>query len=200
MRKLTTLASDQRGAAIMEFGLIAPILMVLMMGAVDATHRLYARSVLQGAVQKASRDAGLEGGTLQEQQDAIDEQVLAQVAPVNYGAEFTFERKAYRSFSRAAKPAEPFDDVNKDKACNNGEPFEDINNNGTRDLDIGVNGQGGAQDAVIYSVRMQYEAVTPVAGLFGLDPEVDLIARTVLRNQPYNDQGSDAAPSIRNCA
>lgn len=200
MRTVASLRTNERGAALMEFGFVAPIVMVLLMGAYDAAHRFYARSVLQGAVEKAARDTGLEGASSVARQKAVDDAVLAQLKPVNYGATITFERKAYRSFARAASPAEPFSDTNKDGQCNKGEPYEDINNNGARDSDVGVKGQGGAQDAVVYTVHMKYKAVTPVAGVFGLDEKVDLAARTVLRNQPYNEQAVDRPSTVRNCA
>lgn len=190
---------DERGAALMEFGLVAPVLMVMLMGAIDVGHRLYARSTLQGTVQKAARDTGLEGGTIAKQQEAIDKKVIEQVQNLHNAAEVTFERRAYRDFTRAASPAESWSDTNGDGFCNAGEPFEDYNRNGIRDLNVGVKGQGGAEDAVIYTVRMKYPAVTPVYGLFGLDPDVDLTAQTVLRNQPYNAQGSDPPPIVGNC-
>lgn len=200
MSSAKKLSCDQGGAALMEFALIVPVLLILLMGAFDMAHRLYARAVLQGAVQKAARDTGLEDGTLAARQAAIDTNVKNQARMIHNGAKFTFDRRSYRTFARAAEPGEAWTDTNGDKVCNAGEPFNDINRNGTRDADIGVSGQGGAQDAVVYSVRMQYPAVTPVFGLIGIDQQVDLTARTVLRNQPYNDQGSELPPIAGNCA
>lgn len=195
----TPFVRDERGAALMEFGMVAPVLGILLMGAVDVGHRLYSRSTLQGTVQKAARDTGLEGGTLEKQQEEIDKRVREQVQNLHNSAEVTFERRAFRNFTRAASPAESWSDTNGDKVCNAGEPFDDYNRNGVRDLNVGVKGQGGAEDAVIYTVTMKYPAMTPVYGLFGLDPNVELQAQTVLRNQPYNSQGQDPPPIVGNC-
>lgn len=194
-RKLT---AHQGGAALMEFGLIAPVLLLLLMGGFDLGHRLYARAVLQGAVQKAARDTGLEGGSLTARQTIIDDKVRAQVRRIHKGATITITRRSYRDFATAASPAETFTDSDGNGACN-GEPFDDINRNGVRDMDIGIAGQGGAEDAVIYSVRVQYKSVTPVFGMAGINDNVDFTSQTVLRNQPYNEQGSDLPPLVGTC-
>ena len=57
-------AADTRGLTIIEFAIIAPTLLVLMMGTFDLGFRAYATSVLQGEVQKAARDATLETGSI----------------------------------------------------------------------------------------------------------------------------------------
>jgi len=44
------LARASEGTAVTEFGLIAPVLFVLLFGAFDVGHTLYMKSVLQGAV------------------------------------------------------------------------------------------------------------------------------------------------------
>lgn len=198
MIKHRKLGPHRGGAALMEFGLIAPVLLLLLMGAFDLGHRLYARAVLQGAVQKAARDTGLEGGTLAARQTAIDDKVRAQVKRIHKGATITITRRSYRDFAKAASPAETFTDSDGNGVCN-GEPFDDINRNGVRDMDIGVAGQGGAEDAVIYSVRVQYKSVTPVFAMAGINDNVDFTSQTVLRNQPYSEQGSDLPPLVGTC-
>lgn len=194
------LRRDERGAALMEFGLIAPVLLILIMGAFDAGHRLYSRAVLQGAVQRAARDTGLEGAFTAAQQTAIDDRVRAQLREIHNTATVTITRSAYRSFTAAARRGEEWKDTNANGRCDAGEPYVNVKNVGVYDMDIGVAGQGGAQDAVVYTVRMQYDSVTPVHGVFGLPKAVDFSASTVLRNQPYNDQGSDAALPGGNCS
>lgn len=199
MKPRRILGADEAGAALTEFGLLIPVLLILLVGAFDMGHRLYARAVLEGAVQKAARDAGLEDGTVATRQAAIDEKVRGQARRITNRATVTFTRRAYRTFTRAAARGEPWIDSNNDKLCNANENYDDINRNSRRDAEIGVVGQGGAQDAVIYSARMVYPPITPVPGLFGLTGDVDLTATTVMRNQPYNDQGSDLAPLPGKC-
>lgn len=194
-----SLCAHQGGAALTEFALIIPVLLMLLMGAFDAGHRLYARSILQGAVQKAARDTGLEGGTLTTRQATIDTKVRSQLLKIHRSATITIDRRAYRDFANAAAPSETFTDTDSDGVCAGGEPFDDINRNGVRDTDIGIAGQGGAEDAVVYTVRMQYDSVTPVSGLIGINDQVDMTARTVLRNQPYNEQSEALPPLLGNC-
>ena len=51
------LARDTRGAAVIEFALCAPVLLIGMMGLFDMGHNMYTASIIQGAVQKAARDS-----------------------------------------------------------------------------------------------------------------------------------------------
>ena len=50
-----SLADDQTGAAIVEFALIAPVLLIALFGLFDLGHGMYTKSLLQGAIEKASR-------------------------------------------------------------------------------------------------------------------------------------------------
>ncbi|MFY0080366.1 TadE family protein, partial [Acinetobacter baumannii] len=54
---------DRRGVTVTEFGLIAPTFLMLLLGVFDLGYTVYARAILDGAVQKAGRDAALETGT-----------------------------------------------------------------------------------------------------------------------------------------
>ena len=53
---------DRRGVTVTEFGLIAPTFLLLLLGVFDLGFTVYARAILDGAVQKAGRDASLESG------------------------------------------------------------------------------------------------------------------------------------------
>jgi Flp pilus assembly protein TadG len=57
---LRRLLRERQGIAAVEFGLIAPTLMLLIMGIGDLLYSTYTQSILLGAVQKAGRDATLE--------------------------------------------------------------------------------------------------------------------------------------------
>ena len=52
---LRRLRRHQRGTAILEFALIAPVFILLLMGLFDYTWQMYAKQVLQGAVSNAAR-------------------------------------------------------------------------------------------------------------------------------------------------
>jgi len=195
------LFAETGGAALTEFALIAPVLLVLMMGAMDVCHTLYMKTTLEGALQKAARDSSLETTDL----TTIDNKIKAQILQLvdEDTSTVTLTRKFYHSFSDAAgAQAEPFTDTNGDGLCNNGEPYEDRNNNNSRDLDGGGTGRGNAKDTVVFTATISYPRMFPLHNLVSLispvtlSPTTTLQARTVLANQPYGDQ---AAPTVRNC-
>lgn len=196
------LHDDDRGATLVEFGFVAPILILLLMGFFDVGHSLFMRAVLEGEVQRAGRNSGLETGGAEAIQTSIDNGVREQLRPLGItDDEISISRRFYRTFSdAAAAEAEPFTDTDGDGRCNNGEPFEDINNNGVRDLDGGDEGQGGARDSVLYTVTVSYPRMFPLGTMIGLPADTTLSASTVMGNQPYGEQGVYAPPTMGTCA
>jgi len=61
-KMLKRLKNDERGAVLVEFALIAPTFFLLLMGVFDFGYTVYARTVLNGAIQTAARDSALETG------------------------------------------------------------------------------------------------------------------------------------------
>lgn len=86
-----------------------------------------------------------------------------------------------------------------DGLCNNGEAYVDENNNNSWTANLGQNGQGGAKDAVIYRVEVDYQAVFPLYEFIGMSGAKQIVATTVLRNQPYGDQSGTVSSTTRNC-
>lgn len=187
---------DPRGVTAVEFALIAPVLMIVLMGLFDLSYNMYTTEMLQGAIQKAARDSTIEGAASGlSKLDGIVTKAVQAVAP---GATLVFNRRAYANFTDVARP-EDYTDVDANGHCDNGEPFEDSNGNGTWDLDPGKTGFGGARDAVLYTVTVTYPRAFPVAGFIpGQTNDYSLTATTVLRNQPYSHSNA-AAPTTRNC-
>ena len=197
MNKFLTLKRDDVGAALVEFALVAPVLILLIVGILDVGHRIYATAILQGSVQKAARDASLDDGA--SNASAIDDRVKSLMLPVVQAepiSTFDFARRNYSNFSDVSQP-EDFTDTNNDGDCNNGEPYDDLNGNDRWDADRGVTGQGNAKDAVLYTVRVTYPRLFPMAGLIGLPQEESIEASTVVRNQPFGEQS--ARGGIKNC-
>lgn len=193
------LLRDCRGTYLIEFALLAPVLAILVVGFFDIGHTLYMRSVLQGIVQKTSRDSGLEDGTTTANQALLDAKVRDGVHELAKSATVGITRRFYRSFSKAAAAqAEPFTDGNANGQCDNSEPFEDQNSNGVRDSDGADEGQGGAKDSVLYTVTVTYPRMFPLHNFIGVSPTSTVKAATILNNQPYGEQGSDT-PTVRQC-
>ncbi len=199
--RLRSLARDRRGVTVVEFAIVAPVMIMFLLGAFDMAHTLYMQGVLQGVVQKAARDSSLEDATDTTSQSTLDTRVRQQVKLLDSDANVTFSRRFYRTFSDAAAArAETWTvDSNHDGVCDNGEPFTDTNNNGVRDLDGGDAGQGGAYDRTIYKVTVSYPRLFPIDRFIGGSANTKLVASTILQNQPYGDQGSYAAPTTGHC-
>jgi hypothetical protein len=194
---LRGLQSDQRGATLVEFALILPALLALVLGIFDLCYNVYTNEMLQGAIQRGARASSLEGAAAN--RASIDDQVTAEVHTVAPNAVLTFGRKSYASFSGVGRP-EDFTDINANAICDNGEPYEDANGNGSWDKDPGQTGFGGARDAVLYTVTVTYPRLVPVAAFIpGQNANFTLKSSTVLRNQPFGVQTGNAAPAIANC-
>lgn len=192
--RFTRLADDQQGAAVAEFALITPALVMVLLGLMDLSYTLYTGTLLEGAIQKAARDATIEGAGAAAA--SLDNRVTDIVNDIAGDATIGFNRKAYANFSDVNRP-EDFTDTNTDGTCNDGEPFEDANGNATWDSDRGTAGTGGARDAVLYTVTVSYDRPFPLMKLLGFDNQVTMVARSVLRNQPYGLQKTGV--TVRNC-
>ena len=182
--RLSALPRDTRGATLVEFAIVAPVMILLILGICDLAYQVYAQSILNGAMQKAGRDSTIQGAA--SSASAIDAKVSNMVKKVAANATFTFTRKNYDSFS-LIKP-EPFTDTNNNGVRNTGECFTDVNGNGTWDSDPGLAGQGGANDVTVYTVTVNYPHLFPVTKLFGWSAKQTITASTLLKNQPYASQ------------
>ncbi len=193
---LRRLAKDQVGTTVVEFAMVGPVLLMMIMGLFDMAHTQYTSSVLFGALQKAGRDLTLESGF--NRQSTIDAAVRDQIATVMpSGAQVTYEKQSHFDFSDVDLP-EDYTDQNSDGNCNNGEPYVDLNDNSSWDRDRGRSGIGGARDVVVYKATVTYPRLFPMYTLIGLSPNVTLTASTVLRNQPFDEQNR-ATTTVRNC-
>ncbi|MEM1195088.1 MAG: TadE/TadG family type IV pilus assembly protein [Pseudomonadota bacterium] len=194
-RHIRRLGACEDGATLTEFGVVAPVLILMIMGVFDMAHTQYTRGMLNGAMQSAGRDLTLESAGSME--STIDQSVIDRVqAVVPSSATITLEKLSHFEFSDIGE-AEEFDDENLDGVCNNNEVFVDANGNGQWDEDRGEVGIGGARDAVLYTAIVSYDRLFPMYGLAGATQDVTLRASTVLRNQPYDEQ--DISAETGNC-
>ena len=192
MTWLKRLYRNQAGAAIVEFALVAPTMVVMMMGVFELGHTMYVQSVVNGAMQEAGRDSTVERAHLAN----IEKQVRRRVGPVAPGAEFEFKRAFHQRYASVNRK-EPFTDLDGNGKCNEGEPYEDLNGNGIRDTASGRDGQGNARDVVVFQVDVEYDRLFPMPTLAGWSKENTVVGRTLLRNQPFSQQ--DRSVSVENC-
>ncbi|WP_343519848.1 TadE/TadG family type IV pilus assembly protein [Sphingomonas sp.] len=201
--RFRALTRDEHGATIVEFAIVAPVLGFMLLAAFDVAHTLYMRAALQGVVQKAARDLTLESGLVTANQDALDEKVRKQVKALANNGTVAITRQWYRKYEHAAASKfEPWTDTNGNGTCDGpagstpGEPYEDTNSNNRWDSSGGNFSQGGAKDAVLYTATVTYPRFFPVYNVIGGSRTTKVTASTILRNQPYGDQG---VPVVRNC-
>lgn len=182
---LRRLWHDASGVSAVEFGFVAPLLIMLVLGSFQLSLDVWAKSILTGAVQQAGRDSGLEDA--HNSQSAIDDFVKEQVQAFLPAAKVTFQRKNYQTFSDVGRP-EDFTDSNNNGVHDGNECFEDENGNGQWDADVGASGQGGARDVVVYTATMKYTELVPLSRFIGLDGDRTISATTTLMNQPFSTQ------------
>jgi Flp pilus assembly protein TadG len=197
------IAHDERGATVVEFAIVAPVMGLLLLGAFDVAHTLYMRAALQGVVQKVARDATLESGLNSATQTALDDKVRNQIKALANNGVVTITRQWYHNYAQAAASQfEPYTDTNHNGTCDGpqgltpGEPYEDSNGNGRWDATGGNLSQGGAKDAVLYTATVTYPRFFPLNNFIGGSSTTTVRAQTILRNQPYGDQGT---PAVRSC-
>lgn len=199
-----TYIRDESGVALTEFGLIAPMFALLLIGTLDIAHTLYLQAVLQGTIQKVARDGSLESGTVTANQTAADTKIRTAVKQLNRSltdADIAISRRYYKTFSSAASGVAEtlLNDANGNGICESGDQYSDANNNGVWDKDGGNAGQGGARDITVLSVNITYPHMFPMWKILGTSGTNNVQATTVLANQPYDKQTQYGAATSRTC-
>ncbi len=192
IRRCIRLGADTRGATMLEFALLAPVLIGLIMGLGDLMFQTYVQAILDGEMQKAGRDSSLEDNA--SGNSAIDAKVQDAIRLIAKDAKF-YPKRDYLASYALNKP-EAIYDKNNNGILDRGECFDDVNGNGIRDLDPARSGQGGADDITRYTMRVVYTRPFPVAKLLGFSPTLEVSSTTLLKNQPYKNQTVFTIPKV----
>jgi Flp pilus assembly protein TadG len=184
---LNALLRDSSGAALLEFAIVMPVMLMMIFGTLEFGLNVYTRSVLEGAMQQAGRNSTLQSS--QSSQSSIDAYVSNQIHNILPNATVTFTRENYPTFSQVGRP-EDFTDTNGNGVRDAGECFQDLNGNGTSDADSGRSGVGGANDVVLYTATVSYTSFIPVGAALKISPTTTMKAATILRNQPFATEPS----------
>lgn len=188
-RPLSALRRDEDGIAVTEFGLVAPMFCLLLMGIFDFGYTLYIQAALQGAVQEGARQASLENTQWVDIEAKVNQRVRMVVPSSDPSTiiSFTLDPKYYQNYTDIALP-EDFTDTNSNSVYDANECFIDRNGNKQWDADVGIEGRGGAQDVVSIEASITYNRVFPFWSLIGKPQAITLGASTFLRNQPFSAQ------------
>jgi len=189
-RRLTSLGRDQDGVAAMEFAFAAPVVVLLIIGAVEFGWMAFANSVLEGAVREASR-RGLAGYA---PCDMTREQYITTIIDREMGdfadpEKRTVSQKVYDNFSTI--DGEPFADENENGIRDASESFTDLNGNAEYDADLGVAGLGNAGAVVIYEITYQLDNLSSwFAKKMGSEEGITISASATVRNEPAAIDGT----------
>ena len=180
---LPRLAADITGTAAVQFALVAPMLLLLIIGSFEIAMLLLVSGMVESSVLAASR-YGVTGYT-EEGVSRVD-RIRELIGERTFGLvdldTAVIQTLVYPSFADIGQP-EPFTDANHNGVHDSGESFSDINGNGHWDPDMGKAGMGGPGDIVLYDVEYATTAITHLLQpIFG--PIVHRAAVAV-RNEPY---------------
>lgn len=201
MRKLRALSElrlirpDQRGSTIIEFAMLAPVMILLICGGIEYGHLYLGNMNLEGVTNEAARTAiASQERSIADRDAAVRTRIQEAMAgyPLQEGKQLEIQIKSYEDFAAAGTP-EPFTDVNTNGRYDPpaslspefaGEPFIDKNSNGSWDAtsfkDETVGGTGEVVSyTVTYPAAFLFEFLRPLA------PEgVTLKTTVVARNEP----------------
>jgi Flp pilus assembly protein TadG len=179
---LRRLLQDRRGDATVQFAMLAPALILFILGAFEFAIIIFVSSSLEAAVLLASRygiTGSVSGNVTRE------DRIRAIIEERTFGfvdmATAQIHTKVYPSFNSVGQP-EPLNDSNHNGQRDAGESYTDTNGNGQWDNDMGVAGMGGPGDIVLYQVEYQTHSITallePIIG------EFTHRAAVAVRNEP----------------
>ncbi len=178
---LRRLRRDSKAVTIVEFAMVAPVMLLLLLGLFDLGYRAYASSVLQGSLHDAARMATVGGFSMTQ----IDARVKTRLSSFAARSTVTTAAASYYEFSGVSQPEKIVGDTAPVNSYNPGDCFEDVNGNNSYDTDRGRGGTGNADDIVRYRVTIDFPRVFPLGHLMGWPSTQSLTQETVLRNQPF---------------
>jgi Flp pilus assembly protein TadG len=176
--KIRRAGECERGAALVEFALILMPLCVLIMGTLELGYRIYAISVVNGALRDAARMAS----TGQYTGPEIDAMVTNTIHSFRANATVAIVKKSYASFTGVGV-AEP---VTSGTVASGTYCYQDVNGNGQWDADQGTAGLGNPDDVVYYQVTASYNTLFPFSQrMFGMGPTTTISVNTLVSNEPF---------------
>ena len=185
-------AKADDGSTLLEFAFGAPILLTVVLAAME-----FGVIMLTGTLMESSLRGAARFGITGEQPNGVTrlERIIEIIDARTLGlidmSQAEVNILVYPSFSDIGR-GESFIDGNTNGAYDLGETFTDENGNGVWDADIGTAGSGTSGDIVVYRLRYNWQTMTPFAGYFiGNDGIVGLNASIVVRNEPWDGLGTN---------
>ncbi len=180
-----TLLQDQQGITALEFAMITPVFLLMILGIIEFSMIMYANTILESATNSTSRlgKTGYDPSGVTRQQ-AILNSINSRAAGLLDTSKITLTTKVYSDFNRIGDP-EPCLSPNSPPCSGTpGINFVDVNGNGAWDNDMGAAGLGSGGDVVVYTVNYPWRVMTPVMSNI-LGTTMNITVRSVVRNEPF---------------
>ena len=174
------------GATAVEFGIIGPVFILMIIGIIELGLLMAAQTLLDNAAFSASRAGKTGYADAGSSQEAT---IAAAVTKASSGFlkqdRMTLTSSAYADYSNVGQP-EPFTDRNANGKWDTGEAYTDVNGNGRWDADQGKAGTGNAGQIVVYTVTYRWPLFTVwLKSMIGSGGIYTLTTRIVVKNEPF---------------
>ena len=195
------LLTDCRGVAAIEFAIVAPIVILLIMTLFEMGFLLTGGVFLEAGARAAGR-FGITGAARPDEsrETTIRTIITSHVCPAALpgatsslcfwtadGATPTLAitTRAYTDPRNLGQP-EPFADLPPENGSYDaGETYTDVNGNGQWDADMGAASAGGSGDVVLYEISMPQAVTTPLLRTAIGGAHYTDRARVIVRNEPF---------------
>jgi hypothetical protein len=169
-RLACALYRDRRGVAALEFAMLFPILLILLLGTIEVGYVMMVDATLELAVRDASRYGMItptEGTETRDQRirDTVTGWVGRWMADPSV---IDIDMLAYRAIDNIGEP-EPFSDDNGNGVWDEGEEYTDVNGDHVWSADMGRASAGGREEIVLYTIDFSIPSLTGIPTLAGID-------------------------------
>lgn len=184
-RTRQSIIASNAGITSIEFALVSPVMILLMMGIIEFSLIMFTTAVMESAATATAR-YGMTGYVAAG--SSRQEQIIANINNRTAGLlnpnHIVITTKVYSSVDRIGDPETCVNPVSPPCPGTPGVNFVDINGNGQWDSDMGVVGLGSANDIVVYRVTYPWPITTPIVSAIVGSP-YNISVRTVVKNEPY---------------
>jgi Flp pilus assembly pilin Flp len=188
--RLDLLTRDERGASVMEFGLLVVPLCLVLLGMLDMGYQMYLRSSLQGALNDVARAAVVQNpnlGSAGTVQDRVEQGLASRMAGLGNVAP-DVRMGSFESYTQVNVPEKLLNDANSNGEVDPGDCWLDVQENGTHDINPEQGDLGGSDDVVVFRASMTVPRIVPLVGLAGLPEDYDINVEAAVRRQPFASQ------------
>ena len=187
LRYIKKIVRDSQGTTALEFALVSPIVILLIVGTMEFAMIGFRTTILEGGLREAAR-FGTTGASMTG--TANREEAIINIVNDHANGLFTVTASdlstlVYPDFSQIGE-SETYTDADASGDWNAPEEYTDVNCNGQYDEDMGLTGAGGGSEVVLYTVSMEVDSLTGLIDhLITDDGKIPLSATIAIRNEPF---------------